>query len=136
MNSWLEIFFPFTQIGLFLFLSVAVDRFAPSHDNRMHALSLRFAKVRRRVQCGIRLLEFETGRRRLQPRRAVCVDFLISATTWFEVPCELYFFQSFFFFFFGVSSTFSSRYLTDRQRAAVVLVDLSVDLMFVDLRVS
>ena len=79
-----------------LFLSVAVDRFAPSRDNHLHALSLRFALVRRRVQCSIRLLEIETGRRRLQPRRAARVDFFVSATTWFEVPCELYFFQSFF----------------------------------------
>ena len=115
--------FPFTQIGLSLslslslsiFLSVAVDRFAPSHGNRMRwACSLLRYGVAYRVASGCSRSKPVGARRRLQPCRAVYVDFFVSATTWFEVPCELYFFQSFFFWrvvysFFSLLDGPSSR---------------------------
>ena len=77
--------------------------------------------VQRCVQCSIRLLEIETGRRRWASaaRQAACVDFVASATAWLEDPREL---SVSFSHFFCVSSTFSSHYLTNRQLAAVVPV--------------
>ena len=77
-------------------------------------LSLRFAKVRRRVQCSIRLLEIETGRSAEASAASPCsVAVQCASTSSFRRPLDLKFpassisFGHFFFFWRVVYSFFS-----------------------------
>ena len=141
-NSWLEIVFSFySDRTLSLsrrrcrsFCSVRRQPHACVEKIYRHARaaaqpSLRWAKVQRRIQCSIRLLESKPVGSLggdPQPYRAACVDFFVSVTVPLvrlevEVPCSVSFFQS--YFFLRVVFIFS-RYLTDRQRAYVVPMKL------------
>ena len=115
--AWNRLFLFLRTVSLSLFLSVAVDRFAPSHDNRMHALSLACGLLRYGVAYSV-----ASGWSRSKPVGGVCSHAVRRASTSsFRQPLDLSWSSLRALFlsviFFGVSSTFSSRYLTDRRRA-------------------